>query len=306
MDELLVTWLSSDNVFENVLKLIETYRSSSHNHNHNHSHNHGTPNKSKSPPSSPSRKGKGKGGSSHSPEEDSSSSSAPRGHGIATIPPFYRPPGTISNGIKAKPIRKRSFDSDQSWDGLYTNHSANNISNSTSNSNSTNVNDSTAAPSSDHSTTSNPSPSPKPKPIKDQVALIFQESGKQSSDGLSTFLTMDNFVKITKEICSLPTFFNGPLYIRILYLYNTHTLSSPSQKQIIWKEFQKDGVRIGVDPDTPLEDGADENELLEHLDTVITQDIFKWYWEEEMEDYDASERFFRLIKKPSENHIAQE
>jgi hypothetical protein len=41
------------------------------------------------------------------------------------------------------------------------------------------------------------------------------------------------------------------------------------------------------------------------LDTVITKEIFQWYWVEEMEDFDASERFFRLIKKPSESHIAK-
>jgi serine/threonine-protein phosphatase 2A regulatory subunit B'' len=143
------------------------------------------------------------------------------------------------------------------------------------------------------------------KPIKEQVADIFEESGQKSSDGLSVFLTMDNFVKITKEICSFPTFFNGPLYTRILYLWNTHTLTSSLQKEIIWNELKKDGVKIGVDPEAPLEEGEEENELLKHLDTVITIEIFKWFWEQEMEDFDASERFFRLVKNPSENHIGK-
>ena len=269
MDELLVTWLGSDNVFENVLKLVETYRSSTHN----------TPSKSSgfaSPPSSPTRK-------SAKSEDDLVSDAPP-----TTIPPFYRPAGTISNGVKAKPIRKRSFEVDQSWDGIFTNKDAG-----------------VEPLSVDNSNSSIPAQPQQTKAIKEQVADIFQESGKQLANGNSVFLSMDNFVKITKEICSFPTFFNGPLYKRILYLWNTHTLKSPGQRAIIWKEFQKDDLRVGVDPDAPLEEGEEKNELLEHLDTVITEDIFKWYWVEEMEDYDASERFFRLVKKPAENHIGK-
>jgi serine/threonine-protein phosphatase 2A regulatory subunit B'' len=127
--------------------------------------------------------------------------------------------------------------------------------------------------------------------------------GKATENGASAFLTMDNFVKITKEICSFPTFFNGPLYKRILYLWNTHVIKSQAQRLIIWNEFQKEDIKVGLDPDA---EAGEKDELLEHLDTVITKEIFKWYWIEEMEDFDASERFFRLLKKPFENYIGKD
>jgi len=274
MDELLVTWLSSDTEYENVLNIIETYRSTAQN------------NLSKSgissPPSSPPRKS---GGQS---EDDAVSGVSPRG--IATIPPFYRPAGTISNGKKAKPIRKQSYDSDQTWDGIYTSKESLAATVPRSNADvNTSVN--SAAPAAPM------------KPIKEQVADIFDELGKATTDGGTTFLTMDNFVKITKEICSFPTFFNGPLYKRILYLWNTHVIKSQAQRLIIWNEFQKEDIKVGLDPDA---EDVEKDELLEHLDTVITKEIFKWYWVKELEDFDASERFFRLLKKPFENFIGKD
>jgi hypothetical protein len=274
MDELLVTWLSSDTVFENVLNVIETYRSTAQN----------TPSKSgiSSPPSTPPRKTGGKS------EDDTVSDASPRG--VATIPPFYRPAGTISNGKKAKPIRKQSYDSDQTWEGIHTSKESLAATDPRSNADV-------------GKSLNNAAPSAPPRPIKEQVADIFNELGKPTTDGSTAFLTMDNFVKITKEICSFPTFFNGPLYKRILYLWNTHVIKSQAQRLIIWNEFQKEDIKVGLDPDA--EDG-EKDELLEHLDTVITKEIFKWYWVEEMEDFDASERFFRLLKKPFENFIGKD
>jgi hypothetical protein len=72
---------------------------------------------------------------------------------------------------------------------------------------------------------------------------------------------------------------------------------------LLWKEFQKDDLKLGVDLDT---NDVVKDELLKHLDTVVTKDIFKWYWIEEMENYDASERFFRLLKKPFENYVGKD
>ncbi len=301
MDELLVTWLSSDNVYENVEQLIERYRSSTNNTNAI-----GTPSKSgsssvTSPPNSPNRRSHGGDDSSSSlkGDDDAKSTSDASPRGVATIPPFYRRVGSVSKaGGIAPPIRRKNlFDADQSWEGIFTekNDNANNNQPMTDG-NSDNKND-PAAPA---------------RPIKEQVLAIFKELGKKTEDSGdddddddNLFLTMDNFVKITKDICSFPTFFNGPLYKRILYLWNTHTLKNHSQKLIIWNEFQKEELRcIGIDPSEEKEE--DKNELLEHLDRVITMEIFKWYWVEEMENYDASERFFRLLKKPFENYVGKD
>lgn len=275
MDELLVTWLSSDNVYENVLNLIESYRSSSQN----------TPSKSgiSSPPSSPPRKNSIS--SSRGDHDDGVSDVSPRG--VATIPPFYRPAGTVSNGVKSMPTRKNSFDTDQTWDGIFMNRDP--------------------SASLDSTTGTHEAPTSAAQtfvPIKEQVEAVFRELGRPGQDGEdSTYLTMDNFVKITKEICSFPTFFNRPLYKRILYMWNTHLIKSQSQKLLLWKEFQKDDLKIGVDLEAS---DVEQDELLKHLDTVITQDIFKWYWIEEMEEYDASERFFRLLKRPFENYVGKD
>jgi hypothetical protein len=286
MDELLVTWLSSDNVYENVLSLIESYRSSSVNSN---GHN---PSKSgiSSPPSSPPRKTGGppsRGGD----VDDATSDASPRG--VATIPPFYRPAGSLSNGVKTMPVRKDSFDTDQTWEGLFCNRDA-----------SSSSSDFHQGTNETHPSGANNATAVQPMvPIKDQVAAVFRELGKPTKDGKSTYLTIDNFVKITKEICSFPTFFNRPLYKRILYSWNTHLIKSQNQKLLLWKEFQNDNLKIGVDLD---DNDMEQDELLKHLDTVITKDIFKWYWIEEMEEYDASERFFRLLKRPFENYVGKD
>merc|ERR1711976_499601 len=105
-------------------------------------------------------------------------------------------------------------------------------------------------------------------PIKDQVCQIFEEHGKLSKDQTSQrkkshhhnlhsatqskYLTIDNFVKITKDICNFPTFFNKPLYKRILYLWNTQSVKSDRGKMILWDEYYNvngDELDTGIDSD---------------------------------------------------------
>mmetsp|Transcript_1783 Transcript_1783/g.1998 ORF Transcript_1783/g.1998 Transcript_1783/m.1998 type:complete len:670 (-) Transcript_1783:236-2245(-) len=303
MDELLVTWLSSDNVYENVLNLIETYRQTASQPN----------NKSNtSPPSSPSRARKG--GAIDDDEKDSSSISAAQKSKDVTIPPFYRPPGSLVNGKKAKPLRRSrsdSFDSDQSWDGVYSADGNDDYSQSTSHSNNSNTDSKKSK--SNNNTASNLS-------IKEQVKKTFDESGKPMElNKNSKYLTIDNFVKITKDICTFPTFFNRPLYKRILYLWNTQDIKSQSGKLIIWNEYLNEDLDIGSNPaeddsSNNEQDGENKtntkkkepNELLDQLDKYITYDIFKWYWSHEMEDYDIQERFYRLLKKPHEDYVGKD
>lgn len=74
-------------------------------------------------------------------------------------------------------------------------------------------------------------------------------------------LVADNFVTITKQLCQFPTFFSGPLFIRILMMY-------PEEK--------------------PLTSNAGER--------TLTQATFLKWWLDEMEPFDRVERFFRLMK----------
>jgi serine/threonine-protein phosphatase 2A regulatory subunit B'' len=39
---------------------------------------------------------------------------------------------------------------------------------------------------------------------------------------------------------------------------------------------------------------------------VITQEMMEWFWMQEMEPYDAPERFFRLLKQPEHDYIARD
>jgi hypothetical protein len=84
-------------------------------------------------------------------------------------------------------------------------------------------------------------------------------------------------------------------------LWNTQFVKSEAQRLIIWNELQKDETPIGV-----KEFEGEKDELFYHLDLLVNKEIFKWYWTQEMENYDASDRFFRLIKKPFDDHIGKE
>lgn len=357
MDELLVTWLSSDNVYENVLNLVESFRQEENSNDASSSSNPNGGNASSEPspssPSSPRRKSSSSPFSSHgrskrfsdNDDQEQTQQQQQEQKKDITIPPFYRPPGTFDNGLKMKAIRRSrtdSFDSDQSWDGIYSvdstsssnsdpaKESADDSNSNNNNNNNTNTNTNNNA--NNNGTKSN-------VPIKEQVKNIFEEHGKiftsQQKQQLnqqheSKYLTIDQFVKITKDICNFPTFFNKPLYKRILYLWNTQDVKSTRGKLIIWNEYylNSDELDIGVDPNNEANAGNNDNnddnkdsengdkgegkkkkksnELLDQLDKFITYDIFKWYWTQEMEDYDLSERFFRLLKKPHENYVAKD
>lgn len=338
MDELLVTWLSSDNVYENVLNLIETFRQEeSINENNattptssNLTHNHNM----ESPPSSPRRKSKyDHHNSTNDPNHLDDDHFQDGDESKDSIPPFYRPPGTFHNGMKMKSIRRKrsnSFDSDQSWDGIYSLEDSTTTSSATSDPAKENTDDSNTNNNNNNNITDKSN-----IPIKDQVRQIFEEHGKSSSKQQqlqSKYLTIDNFVKITKDICKFPTFFNKPLYKRILYLWNTQDIKSERGKLIIWNEFylnsDEDDLDIGVDSeegdnnetdkkgDNKGTDGKDSekkkkkkkkaNDLFDQLDKFITYDIFKWYWTQEMEDYDLSDRFYRLLKKPHSDYVAKD
>jgi len=346
MDELLVTWLGSDNVYQNVLNLIETYRATA---------------SLASPPSSPTRRSpktenefealdaslamnKGssstKDGSLQPSDSEDILSHSPRT--VTTpIPPFYRPAGTInSDGKKIPPIRNNSrknkdttLDTDQSWDGSFT--SSDGAVPPPPPSDSTN---STPAISTTSKTIKSVSSQGSGKksfiPIKDQVWTIFDELGnkvevkndqggtditKKTKSKEKIHLTMDNFVKITKDICSFPTFFNRPLYRRILFLWNTKNLSE-EESMNLYKDFlSKLEKEEEESSSAENDDGSTEksqsqatassltslHKIFDNWEMLITHEIFRWFWKKEMEDFDLPERFFRLLKQPHCNYIGR-
>ena len=218
-DELLIQWLSSDSVYENVQTLIESYRAAE-----------AAKHAPQSMPASPSRK-----------QSDEDSESSPRG----AIPPFY----PKSNDTVRRRRRRRLLSASQfdTWLPL---------------------------PNAIETTC-----------VRDQVQAIFREvgqdppllspgsvdsgEGEEVVDPMRRYLTQEGFVRITKEVCWFPSFFNAPLYKRILQLWNARS------------------------------------ESVANTD-VVTMDMFAWYWLAEMEPYDAPERFFRLLKQPEKDYIARD
>ena len=249
MDELLVSWLGSDDVYENVLKLIEKYDEegkTNGDQGQENSSNKFVPNPYSSTPEAPSTIRK------------------------QPIPPFY--PLKTSNGITVRRRRKlpKQF---ETWDPL-PNQEINgtlskNVTDKASEENKTPSDDMAENSSIDAGNMIC---------VRDQILKLLQElqvlphegasSDLLSTDGDAT-IALEVFVRITKEICHFPSFFNGPLYQRIIQLWNN---DHPQQAKL----------------------------------KVLTLSTLEWYWKKEMEPYDPPERFFRLIKQPDKDCILRD
>lgn len=193
MEELLVSWLGNDDVFENVCSLIETYKAKAIAEQDDNIKENEVNEEVKTPTSL---------------REDSPQT-------VTTIPPFY--PQTGSGSIQ----RERRTPILDTWELV-------------------------------------PDATDSADPVRDLVHSIY---------GAETELSVESFGRITKEVCQYPTFFNGPLYQRILDLWN-----------------------------------AQHNEEK----TLISIPMMEWFWLNEMEPYDASDRFFNLIKQPNANAIVRD
>ena len=311
MDELLTTWLGSDAIYENVMRIIEQQKQESNNNaaikkedspTHNNAANNNT--NSGRPPLSPN------------------ASMQEKKH--VEIPPFYRRDQQSSNNDSASsnatnnqppppaPPKRRlhsSFTEDQTWDGIYM----------TNREGSTEQDD-------NNSITTDVSPSPlggggatskKPciaiqarelfqelgvTPTQHRVLLEQENAGQQQtyppqytnipsilSQYLQTpsdsyhqteedckFIPIERFERLTKELCNLPTFFHKPLYERILLLWNENYIKN-----------QQSYLKLPTSP-------------------IITYGIFHYFWETEMSPYDMNERFFRLLKQPNVEYITRD
>lgn len=213
MDELLVSWLGSDSVYESIIDLIENYRRRE-----------------------------------EVPEpEDTESTASPRN---VIIPPFYP---KREGGGPAKRRRRTPLLPYESWDPVPVEPDKLDVV-------VTCVRDLVAAVFADIGQ----------DPPLTSPSSVLSEEGETEEERLSRrYITADAFVRITKDICRFPSFFNQPLYQRILLLWNAE-----QQHQ------------------SPME--------------VVTFDMLEWYWRNEMEPYDASDRFFRLVKQPNVEYIERD
>ncbi len=229
MDELLVSWLTSDDVYEQVLQWIERYHAQEE--------------------------------ANHGAKQDHDSTQSPQ---TVIIPPFY-PRGNDTN----EPRRRRRFTTLQQheqWDPLEEEkkdetengafHSPRNVENTCAR---------------DHARIIfNELGQDPPLTSPGSVSSVTSEDDQQSQKLERKYLTQDAFVRITKEVCRFPSFFNQPLYQRVLDLWND-----------AFGEHQ-----------SPME--------------VVTFRMLEWYWKREMETYDVSDRFFRLVKKPENDFILRD
>ena len=233
MDELLVSWLGSDDVYENVMNLIEKYRVQRKQQEQQQQA------ESLTPPLSPKTK---------SGEEKEAEPSSPRG---VVIPPFY--PLKTATGTMI-PRRRTLPRQSETWEPLPNDPSS-----------------STASTIQNNKIGESHDEEEDPKVllcVRDQVLNMLQELDITPTENVISF-SLDSFVRITKEVCGFPSFFNAPLYQRILSLWSH---ANPS--------------------DEPL--------------TEVTLAVLEWFWKTEMEPYDASERFFRLVKQPNQECILRD
>jgi len=269
MDELLVNWLSSDGVYESILTLVESHRSSAVS-NSSPTSGSTSPNRGQKDDGTPSAVSKESsalaqtipvasteisdtlGGSPRSEsrkrekndaslpphpkslspgDQRSDGSLSPRTVHSFDIPPFYNPnEGGRGRGRKPSP-------EDQSWNAIEQNS------------------------------------------ILKQVFTTGAHSqgsdnSKLPNDDPSLILSLSEFVPITKEVCNFPSFFNAPLYRRILEL------------------SKEDAENTGGEVDL--------------RSNGVSYSMFEKFWKSEMQLWDAHDRFFRLVKKPDEEYITRD
>jgi len=249
MDELLVSWLGSDDVYENVLNLIDKYDQEGKVSGDQCQENPTIQFMSNAYPSKPE---------------------APSKTGKQPIPPFY--PLRTSNGIAVHRRRKlpKQF---ETWDPLSDEETNRSILNTIAAKNPEENNIT-----SDGNLEKSSNAAGNMVCVRDQILKLLQELQVIPSDGANSdvlnshsnvTIALDIFVRITKEICHFPSFFNGPLYQRIIQLWN---IDHPQQSNL----------------------------------TTVTLSTLEWYWKKEMEPFDPPERFFRLVKQPGEDCILRD
>jgi EF-hand domain len=109
-------------------------------------------------------------------------------------------------------------------------------------------------------------------------------------------IPLEAFVRVTKELCRFPSFFNASLYQRILDLWNARDPAPTTAA----------AAPAAATTSTTTMDALDKSIHNNHKAQAVNLTIFEWFWKTEMEPYDAEERLFRLLKQPHENCILRD
>jgi EF-hand domain len=158
--------------------------------------------------------------------------------------------------------------------------------------------------SSDDAALADATPSSKPTVcVRDQVRAVFDEIGQlmpqqgngdhakdsNNNDNNNRFIPVSEFVRITKDIFRFPSFFSVPVCQRIL---------------LLWRAKEKNSIMTSSSSSTTTASFSVEEEP--SPEEPITYEMVAWYWLQEMEPYDPHERFFRLCKQPHAHFIVRD
>lgn len=302
MDELLVSWLGSDSMYEDVMNLIEEHKLAAQKQQqqqqqqsqHLEAEEDGDTKTSNDAESSNKEGDKttmddvnaSNSSDKKNSNDDGNSQDSPR----CVIPKFYL-------GDPTRPRRRRRLlpmPQSDTWEPLPEGEQQLPEDKNKANSNENTVNTSTTAGGGNDEfpmeLATIPSFTGPMLCVRDQVQAVFHEIGRGGADNATTtpvqekIISVQEFVRITKDVFRFPTFFNVPLCQRLLYLWKVH-----NDKQETIPTSATAAMEGEPAPEEP-----------------ITYEMVEWYWLQEMEPYDAQERFFRLCKQPNTNYIVRD
>ena len=300
MDELLVNWLGDDSMYENVMNLIEENKLAAQKQQEQEQQKQlllqaGSTHDDDSEKQTDAvmdKETSSKDSNNNSADNDSNSNASPR----CVIPKFY----LVDPSRPRRRRRLLPMPQSDTWEPLPENEQQTTLSDSHNNKsqhNATTSGDNHELPSELATVPSTQSNSPAATLlcVREQVQAVFAEIGippqaaageSVSSDVTQHSIPVQEFVRVTKEIFRFPTFFNSPLCQRLLHLWRIH------------KNMTLDDDNDDITDNSLLEEPAPEE--------PITYEMVEWYWLQEMEPYDAQERFFRLCKQPSADFIVRD
>jgi serine/threonine-protein phosphatase 2A regulatory subunit B'' len=239
MDELLVNWLGGDAVYSNIMEWVENYSTMAAadsvvagDKTDSAASSHSDPNNTVVS----QMKALNIGGAAPN-NINSSISNNETTTTIKTVPPFY----SVRNKLQRLPPRKKNPTSIRNQQQQQ------------------------------QQTTSVPLPILMWSEASSLVEQVFREVGNLEADTGDYSLIPDSFVRVTKEICRFPSYFNSALYQRILD----------------WQE-------------------ETHHQHLFNNSNIVTMKLFQDYWMMEMEPYDETDRFYRLMKQPNANAIVRD
>jgi hypothetical protein len=298
MDELLVTWLSNDATYEGILEMVHTYQvvaaaaAREEEEEQLLQENESSATNKNNTSTFESLQLLHQSGKESTACDDADSSSSPRG--VVVIPPFY----PISPARKLRRKNQDSSDSSllllqESWEGSLPVLGEENVARG--------GHDNELKTNTELGSSIQPDDASQDQAaattvcVRDKAWALFQELGldlpageeaaaadvtssndldKSDSRFRVKHLPLEHFSRITKDICHFPSFFNAPLYQRILDLWNA-------------KQQQQDKG----DPNQP------------QIMTVVTFEMLEYFYKTELEPFDMVDRFFRLVKQPEHNYI---